>query len=143
MNIYIWWCFLQMVFVVMLVVVGGLLEGVCVQQLVVMLCCLLLMLVDQNVVYYVWYECFVVNLKVSVGDVIWVDYFLNSQFGKENDVVQQVKIGVIDMMILGLLIWVMIVLEFGMFDFGYLFDSYVYVVKVFDGQVGMSLNVLL
>lgn len=39
----------------------------------------------------------------------------------------------IDMMILGLLIWVMIVLEFGMFDFGYLFDSYVYVVKVFDG----------
>ncbi|RQR40062.1 MULTISPECIES: TRAP transporter substrate-binding protein [unclassified Burkholderia] len=98
---------------------------------------------DQNAAHYVWYERLAANLKASVGDAIRVDYFPNSQLGKESDVAQQVKIGAIDMMIAGSSIWATVAPELGMLDLGYLFDSYAHVAKVLDGQVGTSLNALL
>ena len=65
-----------------------------------------------------------VNLKKAVGERIRIDYFPNNQLGKESDVVQQVKVGSIDMMLTGSSIWATVTPQFGMLDLGYLFDSY-------------------
>ena len=135
--------FLQTLSAATLATAGGLPEAVRAQQPVVTLRCSSSMPADQNAAHYVWYQRLAANLKASVGDAIRVDYFPNSQLGKESDVVQQVKIGAIDMMIAGSSIWATIAPELGMLDLGYLFDSYAHVAKVLDGQVGTSLNALL
>ena len=64
---------------------------------------------------------------------IHLDYFPNNQLGKESDVVQQVKVGSVDMMISGSSIFATICPELGMLDLGYLFDNYAHAAKVLDG----------
>ncbi|OXI84530.1 C4-dicarboxylate ABC transporter substrate-binding protein [Burkholderia sp. AU31652] len=142
MNTYTRRRFLQTVSAATLAAAGGLPDAVRAQP-VVTLRCSSSMPADQNAAHYVWYERLAANLKASVGDAIRVDYFPNSQLGKESDVAQQVKIGAIDMMIAGSSIWATVAPELGMLDLGYLFDSYAHVAKVLDGPVGASLNALL
>jgi tripartite ATP-independent transporter DctP family solute receptor len=101
------------------------------------------MTADDNAAHYVWYQRLQANLKAAVGDSIRVDYFPNNQLGKESDVVQQVKVGSIDMMVSGSSIWATILPEIGMLDLGYLFDSYAHVAKAMDGSVGAALNDML
>ncbi len=85
------------------------------------------MTADDNAAHYVWYQRFQTNLKAGVGEAIKIDYFPNNQLGKESDVVQQVKVGSIDMMVTGSSIWATVLPEIGMLDLGYLFDSYAHV----------------
>jgi len=101
------------------------------------------MVADQNASHYVWYQNFAANLKANVGDAIRVDYFPNNQLGNESDVVQQVKIGSIDMMVTGASIWATLAPEIGMLDMGYLFDSFAHANKVLDGHVGAALTKIL
>ena len=101
------------------------------------------MVADQNAAHYVWEQAFEQNLKATVGDKIKVDYFPNNQLGKESDVVQQVKVGSIDMMVTGSSIWATVCPQFGMLDLGYLFDSYAHVARALDGGVGAKLNDML
>ena len=101
------------------------------------------MVADQNAAHYVWFQKMEANLKAAVGDRIKLDYFPNNQLGKESDVVQQVKVGSIDMMVTGSSIWATVAPEFGMLDLGYLFESYAHVAKALDGGVGNSLNAIL
>jgi tripartite ATP-independent transporter DctP family solute receptor len=98
------------------------------------------MVADQNASHYVWYQNFAASLKANVGDAIRVDYFPNNQLGNESDVVQQVKIGSIDMMVTGASIWATLAPEIGMLDMGYLFDSFAHAEKVLDGHVGTALS---
>ncbi|HEX4329893.1 MAG TPA: TRAP transporter substrate-binding protein [Burkholderiales bacterium] len=98
---------------------------------------------DQNSAHYIWYQRFESNLKAAIGERIKLDYFPNNQLGKEADVVQQVKVGSIDMMVTGSSIWATVAPEFGMLDLGYVFDSYTHVAKALDGGVGASLNNIL
>ena len=101
------------------------------------------MTADDNAAHYVWYQQLQANLKTAVGDAVKIDYFPNNQLGKESDVVQQVKVGSIDMMVAGSSIWATVLPEIGMLDLGYLFDSYAHASKVLDGPVGASLNDML
>ncbi|MDB5893809.1 MAG: C4-dicarboxylate transporter substrate-binding protein [Rhodoferax sp.] len=101
------------------------------------------MVADQNAAHYVWFQQLEANLKSSVGDKIRIDYFPNNQLGKESDVVQQVKVGSIDMMVTGSSIWATVAPQFGMLDLGYLFDSYDHVARAMDGGVGAKLNDML
>ena len=101
------------------------------------------MVADQNAAHYVWQQQFESNLKAAVGDRIKVDYFPNNQLGKESDVVQQVKVGAIDMMVTGSSIWATVAPQFGMLDLGYLFDSYAHAGKALDSGVGARLNDML
>ncbi|HTT41010.1 MAG TPA: TRAP transporter substrate-binding protein [Burkholderiales bacterium] len=94
---------------------------------------------DQNSAHYIWYQRFDANLKSSLGGRVALEFFPNSQLGKEADVVQQVKIGSIDIMTTGSSIWATVAPEFGMLDLGYVFDSYVHMAKALDGGVGPSL----
>jgi len=101
------------------------------------------MTADQNAAHYIWYQRFASNLSNAVGAKIKLDYFPDSQLGKEADVVQQVKVGSIDMMVTGSSIWATVAPEFGMLDLGYVFDSYKHVAKALDGGVGESLSKIL
>src|SRR6478735_2272254 len=98
---------------------------------------------NENAAHYVWYQNLAANLKASVGDQIRIDYFPNNQLGKESDVVQQVKVGSIDMMLTGSSIWATVTPQLGMLDLGYLFDSYEHVAKALDSGVGAKLNEML
>jgi tripartite ATP-independent transporter DctP family solute receptor len=101
------------------------------------------MTADDNAAHYVWYRRLQANLKNTVGDAIRLDYFPNNQLGKESDVVQQVKVGAIDMMVAGSSIWATVLPEIGMLDLGYMFDSYAQVAKALEGSVGATLNDML
>jgi tripartite ATP-independent transporter DctP family solute receptor len=98
---------------------------------------------DQNSAQYIWYERFAADLKQSVGDRIRVDIFPNGQLGKESDVVQQVRLGSIDMMITGSSIWATALPELALLDMGFVFDSWEHVNKSVDAGVGEQFNKLL
>src|SRR3954454_12487016 len=98
---------------------------------------------DENSAHYIWYQRFADNLKAGASSRITADFFPNSQLGKEADVVQQVKVGSIDMMITGSSIWATVAPEVGMLDLGYVFDSYAHVGRAIDGGVGESLSKIL
>ena len=94
---------------------------------------------DPNSAHFIWYQRFAANAAKVPGVKIDLQYFPNSQLGKEADVVQQVKIGSIDMMLTGSSIWATVAPELGMLDLGYVFDSYAHVFKSLDGGVGEKL----
>lgn len=93
------------------------------------------MTADENSAHYIWYTRFRDNLKAAVGDQIRIDFFPNGQLGKEADVVQQVRLGSIDMMITGSSIWATALPELALLDFGFLFDSWAHVGKSVDSGV--------
>jgi tripartite ATP-independent transporter DctP family solute receptor len=101
------------------------------------------MTADDNAAHYVWYQRMQANLKAAVGDAIRLDYFPNNQLGKESDVVQQVKVGAIDMMVTGSSIWATALPELGMLDLGYMFDNYAHVGRAMEGPVGAGFNDML
>jgi tripartite ATP-independent transporter DctP family solute receptor len=94
---------------------------------------------DEYSEHYFWFQRFQSNLATAVGDRIRLDYYPNGQLGKENDTVQQVKTGTIDLMISGSSYWATLVPEIGMLDLGYLFDSYDQMKKHLHGSVGEKL----
>jgi len=98
---------------------------------------------DQNSAHYIWYQRFAANVKAAVGPRVILEFFPNSQLGKEADVVQQVKVGSIDMMITGSSIWATVAPELGMLDLGYVFDSNAHAAKALDGGVGPNLAKIL
>ncbi|AZD01934.1 TRAP transporter substrate-binding protein [Pseudomonas chlororaphis] len=101
------------------------------------------MTADENSAHYLFYQRLAENLKQSVGDRIRIDFFPNGQLGKEADVVQQVRLGSIDLMVSGSSIWATALPELALLDLGFLFDSYEHVARSVDGGVGEIYNGLL
>lgn len=102
------------------------------------------MTADDNAAHYVWYQRMEANLKAAgLADKIKIDYFPNNQLGKESDIVQQVKVGAIDMMVTGSSIWATVLPEIGLLDLGYLFDNYAHVARAMEGPAGAGLNDML
>jgi TRAP-type C4-dicarboxylate transport system substrate-binding protein len=101
------------------------------------------MTADANSAHFIWYQRFSENLRKSVGDQLRVDFFPNGQLGKEADVVQQVRLGSIDMMITGSSIWATALPELALLDLGFLFDNYAHVGRAVDsGVAGIYDNLL-
>jgi tripartite ATP-independent transporter DctP family solute receptor len=98
---------------------------------------------DQNSAHYIWFQRFAANLKTAAGPGVAPDFFPNSQLGKEADVVQQVKVGSIDIMLTGSSIWATVAPEFGMLDLGYVLDNYAHMARALDGGVGARLAEIL
>jgi len=98
---------------------------------------------DENSAHYLFYQRFAENLKQSLGDKVRIDFFANGQLGKEADVVQQVRLGSIDMMVTGSSIWATALPELALLDLGFLFGSYAHVAKAVDSGVGEIYNKLL
>lgn len=93
--------------------------------------------------HFAWFEQFQMRLKDTLGDRIELNYFPNGQLGSESDVVEQVKVGSIDMMIAGSSIWATVSPELGMLDLGYMFDSFPRLAKELDASVGNELAKIL
>jgi TRAP-type transport system periplasmic protein len=72
----------------------------------------------------IWYDLFLPRLKTATDGKVTTQFFPDNQLGQEADVVSQVKMGVVDMMLVGTPIWTNVVPECGVFDLGYLFQDY-------------------
>ncbi len=95
---------------------------------------------DRTAAHFAWYEAFSANLKATLGDRIRLEYYPNNQLGSDPDTVQQVKVGAVDMMVVGSSIWATVAPEVGLLDLGYMFDSFDHVARSIDGGVGNSLG---
>src|SRR6266481_4962833 len=81
----------------------------------------------------VYYDNLVKNLKTNgLGEQVDVTFFPDNQLGQEIDVINSVKLGVIDLMVSGSSISANLVPLVGTFDLGYLFTSYQQQTKAFD-----------
>src|SRR3954449_8823513 len=81
----------------------------------------------------VYYDNLVKHVKGNgLGDQIEVAFFPDNQLGQEIDVINSVKLGVIDMMVSGSSISANLVPLVGTFDLGYLFASFEQQTKAFD-----------
>src|SRR5579871_3736899 len=81
----------------------------------------------------VYYDNLVGSLKANgLSEQVDVTFFPDNQLGQEIDVINSVKLGVIDMMISGSSISANLVPLVGAFDLGYLFDSFPQQTKAFD-----------
>jgi tripartite ATP-independent transporter DctP family solute receptor len=81
----------------------------------------------------VYYDNLMKHLKANgFGDQIDVAFFPDNQLGQEIDVINSVKLGVIDMMVSGSSISANLVPLVGTFDLGYLFSSFQQQTKAFD-----------
>jgi tripartite ATP-independent transporter DctP family solute receptor len=81
----------------------------------------------------VYYDNLVNNLKGNrLGEQIQVTFFPDNQLGQEIDVINSVKLGVIDLMVSGSSISANLVPLVGTFDLGYLFTSFQQQTKAFD-----------
>lgn len=82
----------------------------------------------------VYYDNLVKQIKAGgLSEQIDVTFFPDNQLGQEIDVINSVKLGVIDLMISGSSISANLVPLVGTFDLGYLFTSYQQQTKAFDG----------
>src|ERR1700682_139734 len=81
----------------------------------------------------VYYDNLVKNLKANgLGEQIEVAFLPDNQLGQEIDVINSVKLGVIDLMVSGSSISANLVPLVGTFDLGYLFSSFPQQTKAFD-----------
>jgi TRAP-type transport system periplasmic protein len=81
----------------------------------------------------VYYDYLLKALKANKLDgQITVQFFPDNQLGQEIDVINSVKLGVIDMMVSGSSISANLVPLVGVYDLGYLFQSYPQQTKAFD-----------
>ena len=80
----------------------------------------------------VYYDNLVKNLKANGLEQIDVTFYPDNQLGQEIDVINSVKLGVIDLMVSGSSISANLVPLVGTFDLGYLFTSYQQQTRAFD-----------
>jgi tripartite ATP-independent transporter DctP family solute receptor len=81
----------------------------------------------------VYCDNLVKQLKANgLGEQIDIQFFPNNQLGQEIDVINSVKLGVLDLMVSGSSISANLVPLVGTFDLGYLFDSFAQQTKAFD-----------
>jgi len=81
----------------------------------------------------VYYDNLVKHIKGNgLGEQIEVTFFPDNQLGQEIDVINSVKLGVVDLMVSGSSISANLVPLVGTFDLGYLFSSYQQQTRAFD-----------
>jgi TRAP-type transport system periplasmic protein len=81
----------------------------------------------------VYYDNLVKQVKANgLGEQIEIAFFPDNQLGQEIDVINSVKLGVIDLMVSGSSISANLVPLVGTFDLGYLFTSFPQQTKAFD-----------
>src|SRR3954464_14537175 len=81
----------------------------------------------------VYYDNLVKNLKAhGLGEQVEIAFFPDNQLGQEIDVINSVKLGVIDLMVSGSSISANLVPLVGTYDLGFLFSSFPQQTRAFD-----------
>jgi TRAP-type transport system periplasmic protein len=89
----------------------------------------------------VYYDNLVMHVKANgLGEQIDIQFFPDNQLGQEIDVINSVKLGVIDLMVSGSSISANLVPLVGTFDLGYLFDSFPQQTKAFDSGAAIPVE---
>src|SRR5437868_13079202 len=89
----------------------------------------------------VYYDNLVKNLKANgLAEQIDVAFYPDNQLGQEIDVINSVKLGVIDLMVSGSSISANLVPLVGTFDLGYLFTWYEQLSKAFDADAARPIE---
>src|ERR1700737_1179746 len=91
----------------------------------------------------IWYDAFVPRLKEATDGQVTTLFYPDNQLGQEADVVNQLKLGVVDAMLVGTPIWTNLVPEFGVFDLGYLFQDYDHMLRAAATPAAANLQKLL
>jgi tripartite ATP-independent transporter DctP family solute receptor len=91
----------------------------------------------------IWYDLFLPRLAAATDGQLTTQFFPDNQLGQEADVVSQVKLGVIDMTLIGTPIWANIIPEYGVFDLGYVFQDYDHMRRAANTPAGKALGQLL
>jgi TRAP-type transport system periplasmic protein len=91
----------------------------------------------------IWYDAFVPRLKEATDGQVTTLFYPDNQLGQEADLVNQLKLGVVDAMLVGTPIWTNLVPEFGVFDLGYLFQDYDHVLRAAATPAASALQKLL
>jgi len=91
----------------------------------------------------IWYDLFLPRLQAATGGAVTTQFFPDNQLGQEADVANQVKLGVVDLMLVGASIWTNLVPEFGVFDLGFLFQDYDHLLRATATPAGAGLQQLL
>jgi TRAP-type C4-dicarboxylate transport system substrate-binding protein len=87
------------------------------------------------------YDNLTKHLKLNgLGEQIEIAFFPNNQLGQEIDVINSVKLGVIDMMVSAPSISANLVPFVGLLDLGYLFSSYQQQTRAFDAGAGKAIE---
>jgi TRAP-type transport system periplasmic protein len=92
----------------------------------------------------VYYDNLVKALQANgLGDQVEVSFFPDNQLGQEIDVINSVKLGVIDLMVSGSSISANLVPLVGTFDLGYLFSSFPQQTRAFDAGAAKPIEAAL
>jgi len=91
----------------------------------------------------IWYDMFVPHLKAATDGQIETQFFPDNQLGQEADVVNQLKLGVVDCMLVGTSIWTNLVPEFGVFDLGYVLQDCDHMLRAASTPAASELQKLL
>lgn len=88
----------------------------------------------------IWYDLFLPKLKANTNDQVATQFFPDNQLGQEADLLSQVKMGVVDMMLVGTSIWTNVVPEFGTLDLGYIFQDFDHMRRVSQTPAAAALE---
>jgi tripartite ATP-independent transporter DctP family solute receptor len=92
----------------------------------------------------VTYDLLLKHLKANkLDEQITVQFFPDNQLGQEIDVVNSVKLGVIDMMVAGTSIYANLISAFGVLDLCYLFQDFAHQTRAVDAGVGAAMEDML
>jgi tripartite ATP-independent transporter DctP family solute receptor len=92
----------------------------------------------------VFYDKLMSQLRADgLGEQIEISFFPDNQLGQEIDVINSVKLGVIDMMVSGSSIAANLVPLVGTFDLGYLFSSFEQQTKAFEAGAAKPIETAL
>jgi tripartite ATP-independent transporter DctP family solute receptor len=92
----------------------------------------------------VFYDKLLGQLRANgLGEQIEISFFPDNQLGQEIDVINSVKLGVIDMMVSGSSIAANLVPLVGTFDLGYLFSSFEQQTKAFEAGAAKPIEAAL
>jgi tripartite ATP-independent transporter DctP family solute receptor len=91
----------------------------------------------------IWFDVFAPKLAAATGGQVVTQFFPDNQLGQEADVANQVKLGVVDIMLSGTSIWTNLVPELGVFDLGYVFQDYDHMRRAAATPAGVALEALL
>ena len=91
----------------------------------------------------IWYDLFLPKLAAATNGEVTTQFFPDNQLGQEADIVNQLKMGVVDMALMGTPIFANVVPEFGVFDLGFVFRDYDHLRRAAMTPAGMALGELL
>ena len=91
----------------------------------------------------IWYDLFVPKLAAATDGQIATQFFPDNQLGQEADIANQLKLGVVDIMLSGTSIWANMVPELGVFDLGYVFQDFDHLRRAATSPAGVALEALL